>query len=187
MENYIPVITRSGHPLSPCHPRRAHSLVKQGKASYRHCRCIRCILLNRTNVPKVKNRAKLHLRINPGSSNTAIAATRESPGGSRSVLLLIDIRHQGKAIKRRMVKRSRNRRNRRYRLRYRAPRFNNRTRQPDWLPPSILSRLQNTLTWIRRIAKLLPVATVHIEDQVFDPQAIRNPEIRGKQYQQGPL
>ena len=187
MENYIPVITRSGHPLSPCHPRRAHSLVKQGKASYRHCRCIRCILLNRTNVPKVKNRAKLHLRINPGSSNTAIAATRENPGGSRSVLLLIDIRHQGKAIKRRMVKRSRNRRNRRYRLRYRAPRFNNRTRQPDWLPPSVLSRLQNTLTWVRRITKLLPVTTVHVEDQVSDPQAIRNPEIRGKQYQQGPV
>ena len=86
-----------------------------------------------------------------------------------------------------MVRRSQKRRNRRSRLRYRAPRFNNRSRQPDWLPPSILSRLQNTLTWVRRIAKLLPITTVHVEDQVFDPQAIRNPEIHGKQYQQGPL
>ena len=71
--------------------------------------------------------------------------------------------------------------------RYRQPRFNNRTRASGWLPPSIMSRLQNTLTWVRRLSKLLPVESVHVETSIFDPQLLRNPEIKGTSYQQGPL
>ena len=188
MQNYIPVFTRNRRPLAPCHPHRAVSLVKQGKASYRHWRGIRCIMLHKTDIPKVKNAVKLQLRIDPGSKTTGIAITRENPDGSRTVLLVIELEHRGQAIKNNMVKRSQHRRNRRYRkIRYRKPRFNNRTRAPDWLPPSLLCRLQNTRTWVRRLSRLLPIIAVHVEATVFDPQLLRNPQIQGIEYQQGPL
>ena len=83
MENYIPVLTASGRPLAPCHPKRAHSLVKQGKAQYRHRRGVRCIMLNKTSVPKIKNSSKLQLRINPSSRHTGVAVTRDYSDGSR--------------------------------------------------------------------------------------------------------
>ena len=80
------------------------------------------------------------------------------------------------------------RRARRYRkTRYRQPRFNNRAKPQAWLPPSINSRLQNTLTWVNRLAKLLPVREIHAETNVFDPHLLRNPDVSGTQYQQGPL
>ena len=50
-----------------------------------------------------------------------------------------------------------------------------------------MSRLQNTLTWVRRLSKLLPITELHVETSVFDPQLLRDPEIQGIEYQQGPL
>ena len=149
MENYVPVITTKGRPLAPCHPHRAKSLVRAGKARFQHRSGTRYIVLFKSNVPKLKHAAKLQLRLDPGSEHTGLAITREHADGSRSVLTAIDLQYRGKAIKKALTKRSQKRRKRRGRkTRYRQPRFNNRTRQPDWLPPSILSRLQNTLTWV---------------------------------------
>ena len=186
--NYIPVLTGNSRPLAPCHPSRARSLVAAGKARFQHKRGIRCIILNKTNIPKVKTSSKVELRIDPGSRTTGIATTRDNPDGSRKSLIGIEIHHQGKAITERLIKRRRNRRNRRYRkTRYRKPRFQNRTKPDGWLPPSIRSRLQNTLTWVKRLSRLLPIQDVHVETTTFDPQILRNPEIQGIQYQQGPL
>ena len=187
-ENYIPVLTAKGRPLAPCHPRRARKLVRAGKASFKHRRGIRCIILHKTNVPRVRNSSRLQLRIDPGADTTGIAVTREHQDGSRSALMGLELKHQGRAIRRRMTRRQQFRRNRRYRkARYRQPRFNNRTKSAGWLPPSIYSRLQNTLTWVRRLSRLMPITGVHVETTIFDPQLLRNPEIQGKEYQQGPL
>ena len=187
-QNYIPVLTRSGRPLAPCHPSRARELVARGRAEFQHRRGIRCIVLRKTNIPKIRNSSKVELRIDPGSQTTGIAITRDNPDGSRNSLIGIEIQHQGKAITKRLTKRGQRRQNRRYRkTRYRKPRFNNRTRPAGWLPPSIRSRLQNTLTWVRRLNTILPIQEVHIETTAFDPQLLRNPEIQGVQYQQGPL
>ena len=186
--NYIPVLTGSSRPLAPCHPNRARSLVAAGKARFQHKRGIRCIILNKTNIPKVKTSSKVELRIDPGSRTTGIAITRDYANGSRTSLIGIEIHHQGKAITERLIKRRQRRRNRRYRkTRYRKPRFQNRTRPDIWLPPSIRSRLQNTLTWVDRLSRLLPIRDVHVETTTFDPQLLRDPDIQGKEYQQGPL
>lgn len=189
MENYVPVLTTKGRPLAPCHPRRAKSLVKADKARFQHRSGIRHIVLFKSKIPKLKHAAKLQLRLDPGSEHTGIAVSREHLDGSRSVLMCIELQHRGKAIKSAMLDRARHRNNRRHRLHYREPRFDNRTRSPDWLPPSLLSRLLNTLTWVRRLSRLLPlpITEIHVETAVFDPQALRNPEIRSVEYQQGPL
>ena len=187
MENYVPVITTKGRALAPCHPRRAKSLVKAGKARFQHRSGIRYIILFKSKIPKLKHAAKLQLRLDPGSEHTGIAVSRDHPDGSRSVIMCIELQHRGKAIKAAMLNRAGHRRHRRYRLHYRKPRFDNRTRAADWLPPSLLSRLQNTVTWVRRLSRLLPIPEIHIETTVFDPQVLRNPEIKGREYQQGPL
>ena len=188
MDNYVPVLTIKGRPLAPCHPKRARSLVRAGKAQFKHRYGIRCIVLTRTNVPKLRGRCKLQLRIDPGARHTGIAITRDSADTSRTVGLALVINHRGRTIKKAMTKRRQMRRGRRYRkTRYRKPRFDNRTRPAGWLPPSLLSRLQNAITWVRRLSKILPITELHVETSVFDPQLLRDPEIQGIEYHQGPL
>ena len=187
-QNYIPVLTKTRRPLAPCHPRRDRSLVRKGKASFKHRYGIRCIVLHKTQVPKLKKSSRVELRMDPGSRTTGIAITRDHPDGSRSALIGIELHHQGRDITKRLAKRRQLRRNRRYRkTRFRKPRFDNRAKPQGWLPPSILSKLQNTLTWTGRLSKLLSITGIHVETNVFDPQLLRNSEIQGVQYQQGPL
>ena len=110
-------------------------------------RGIRYLVLHKTKAPKVKTASKVVLRLDPGCKKTGVAITRDHKDGSREVLLCFEIQHQGKVVKKRLVKRSQNHRNRRGRkIRYPKPRFNNRKRPEGWLPPSILARLQNTRT-----------------------------------------
>ncbi len=187
MENYVPVLTTKGRPLAPCHPRRAKSLVKADKARFQHRSGIRYIVLFKSRIPKLKNAAKLQLRTDPGPEYTGLAVTRDHADGARSVLMVIELQHRGNTIKVSMLNRAQHRGNRRYRLQYREPRFDNRTRPDDWLPPSLLSRMQNTLTWVGRLSRLLPITEIHVETAVFDPQVLRNPDIEGVEYQQGPL
>ncbi|MGI9862922.1 RNA-guided endonuclease IscB, partial [Moorella naiadis] len=81
--------------------------------------------------------------------------------------------------------RLRYRRQRRNRLRYRAPRFDNRKKPANWLPPSIQHKLDSHLRLVALVKKILPITEVIIEVASFDIQAIKNPGIQGKEYQQG--
>lgn len=73
-------------------------------------------------------------------------------------------------------------------VRYRAPRFNNRTaaKKPDWLPPSIEHRINAHLQLIRKACAVLPVTSITVETAAFDMQRIKNPNIAGSDYQHGP-
>ena len=115
MDNYIPVLTKARRPLAPCHPNRAKSLVKAGKARFITRYGIRCIILNKTAVPKLKTRCRVQLRVKPGAAVTGIAITLEHPDGSRSVLMALQIEHRGRTITKALIKRRQRRRNRRYR------------------------------------------------------------------------
>jgi 5-methylcytosine-specific restriction endonuclease McrA len=87
-----------------------------------------------------------------------------------------------------MGQRANYRRGRRSRnLRYRAPRFLNRTKPEGWLPPSLRSRVQHIETWARRLQRWCPVVAGDLELVRFDMQAMQNPEISGTEYQQGTL
>jgi hypothetical protein len=77
------------------------------------------------------------------------------------------------------------RRQRRSRLRYRAPRFDNRRKPKGWLAPSIQHKLDSHIRLVEKIKALVPVAEVIIEVANFDIQAIKNPGIKGTEYQQG--
>ena len=177
MDNYLPTLTKTGRPLAPCHPDRARSLVRTGKARYRYRYGIRCIELTRTDLPRIKQSERLQLRLDPGAAETGVAITRDHPDGARSALMTFALKHRGHLVTQLMTKRRQLRKARRHRkTRYRKPRFDNRRRKPDWLPPSLLSRLHNTKTWIARLGRLVPIVELHIETAVFDPEMLAEPQ-----------
>lgn len=79
------------------------------------------------------------------------------------------------------------RRTRRNRSRYRKPRFNNRTKSKHsgWIAPSVRHKVDAHVRVIDDIYKILPVSKVIIEVAQFDTQKIKNPDISGKEYQEG--
>lgn len=77
----------------------------------------------------------------------------------------------------------RTRRNRK--TRYRKSRFDNRKRKDGWLAPSVAQKVESHLKVIRLAHKLLPITKTTIEVAQFDAQKIKNPDIKGDEYQQG--
>ena len=81
------------------------------------------------------------------------------------------------------------RQNRRYRkTRYRKPRFNNRkNKKKGWLPPSLEQKVAVQLNEIDHLHRYFPIETIIVEVAEFNIQKIKNPDISGKDYQQGTL
>lgn len=130
----------------------------------------------------------MQLKVDPGSKTTGIALVQQA-----KVVFAAELTHRGTAIKEAMASRRAIRRHRRQRkTRYRKPGFiagkeATSTRQDDWLPPSIQSRVDNLQTWFMRFFKLAPIAGISIELVRFDTQLMQNAEIAGVEYQQGEL
>lgn len=121
----------------------------------------------------------IELGIDAGYSNvgfSAVAAKEELLSGTCRLL---------KGQVERNKKRLMYRRQRRSRLRYRAPRFDNRRKPEGWLAPSIANKKATHLRLIRLIKKLLPITSTTIEVADFDIQRIEKPELEGEGYQTG--
>ena len=73
-------------------------------------------------------------------------------------------------------------------VRYRAPRFLNRraSKKDGWLAPSVQQKVHSHVMAVQDICRFLPVTSVTIEVAQFDTQLLKNPNIAGEQYQQGP-
>lgn len=85
----------------------------------------------------------------------------------------------------RLKEKSMYRKQRRSRLRYRAPRFDNRAIPKGWLAPSIQHKYESHLRFIAYLQSILPISKIIIEVANFDVQKIKNPKIEGKEYQEG--
>jgi len=130
---------------------------------------------------------EIELKIDPGSKTTGLALVGKFKNGDR-VIWAAEIDHRALIIvllllKRRMLRRGRRARNTRYRM----ARFDNRTRPAGWLPPSLMSIINNVKHWVKKLMALCPITHVHIESVRFDLQKMVNPEISGVEYQQGEL
>lgn len=90
---------------------------------------------------------------------------------------------KAKLDKRRALRRGRRSR----KTRYRPARFLNRRRKEGWLPPSIESRVNNIVTWVRRLCRWAFVDGIAMELVKFDTQAMQSPEVSGTEYQRGTL
>lgn len=165
-----------GKPLMPCTQRKARILLKEGKAVIKKYTPFTIQLTYATGEAK----QNCHIGIDTGAKHIGIAITSEDKVLYKAE---IELRQDVKANldTRRMYRRSR--RNRK--TRYRKPRFLNRKKTKNWLPPSIENRIHHTLSWIDKFCKLIPNPVLHIEVGKFDTAKMINPNIQGVDYQHG--
>ncbi len=184
----VAVLDRDGQPLMPCHPARARELLAKGRAVVAHLSPFVIRLKDRSVADSVVD--GVQVGIDPGSRHTGIAVFGfgVTTGQARRGLFTVQIDHRGRQINANLTGRAQLRRGRRGRdLRYRAPRFSNRTRPKGWLAPSLAHRVHSTMSWTEKLTRWFPVTGWHQELVRFDMQQLRNPEISGVQYQQGTL
>lgn len=177
---FVFVLNSNKEPLNPTHPARARKLLKTGKAAV--FKRYPCTIILKEEVKKPDNQP-LRIKIDPGAKTTGIAILR-----NEVVLWAAELTHRGFQIRDALTSRRQSRRSRRNRkIRYRQPRFNNRKRNEGWLPPSLISRVDNILTWVKRLLRLSSITSISTELVRFDTQLMQNPEISGIEYQQGVL
>lgn len=125
------------------------------------------------------------VKVDPGSKHTGIAIVDDKD----TVVMLTEVEHRGHIIKRDMDSRRVVRNSRRQRkTRYRESRFLNRTKPKGWLAPSVKSRADNVINFIRKYKKLININKIMIEYVSFDTtQMSSDTKLIGTAYQQGPL
>jgi 5-methylcytosine-specific restriction endonuclease McrA len=176
------VIDQDKRPLNPVHPAQARQLLRNKKAAiYRQ---FPFTLILKESRPETQVSA-LRLKIDPGAKHTGIALVNDAIG---EVVFAAELKHRGFAIRDALTSRRQLRRGRRARkTRYRQPRFLNRARPKGWLAPSLQSRVDHIKTWVGKLRKFVPIQAISQELVRFDMQLMRNPDIQGKEYQQGTL
>ncbi len=172
------VINKHGEALMPCKPRKARKLIKDGKAKIINYKPFTIQLLYGSSGYK----QPINLGIDLGAKHIGLAITSKNNVLAKGE---IELRQDVKSLleTRKIYRKSR--RNRK--TRYRPAKFLNRvsSKKKDWLPPSILSRIDNTFMWIDKFTNLLPNPKVSIEVGKFDVAKMINPKIEGVDYQKG--
>lgn len=176
------VLDTDKRPLDPIHPAQARQLLKNKKAAIFR-RFPFTIILKKAYLDI--DVFPLRLKIDPGAKFTGLALVNDSTG---EVVFAAELKHRGFAIRDALTSRRQLRRGRRARkTRYRQPRFLNRTRPEEWLAPSLQSRIENIKTWVNKLRRFAPIEAISQELVRFDMQLMANPDIQGKEYQQGTL
>ncbi|MHB8226695.1 RNA-guided endonuclease IscB [Acidithiobacillus sp.] len=188
------VLDKRKKPLMPCLEKRARILLERGRARVHRMVPFTIRLVDRLQADSVLQ--PLRLKLDPGSKTTGLALVREketvdSTTGevlrTLTILMLLELKHRGHAIRDALTSRRAFRRRRRGNLRYRPARFDNRTREAGWLAPSLQHRVDTVMAWVERLMRWAPVTALSQELVRFDTQAMQNPEISGTEYQQGML
>ena len=170
------VLGINGSLLMPTHPAKARKLIKEKKAVVVGYKPFTIQLTYETT----EYTQPVTIGVDTGARFIGIAIESEGRILAKGE---IELRTD---VSRLISKRSLFRRNRRVRnLRYRKVRFDNRTRTKGWLPPSIQSRVDNTIMWIEKFRDLVPSPKIIVEVGKFDVQKMENENIESYEYQQG--
>jgi len=178
------VLDKHHQPLMPCSEKRARLLLTRGRARIHSIYPFVIRLTDR----KVQESTlqPLRCKIDPGSVTTGIALVREN-GEEQNVVSLTELKHRGSTISQSLKVRAACRRRRRFNLRYRPPRFDNRCRPSGWIAPSLNHRVETTLHFVQRIQKWAFLTGLTCETVRFDTQKLLDPQIQGLEYQRGTL
>ena len=123
----------------------------------------------------------LELKFDFGSKTTGVARVLHGKNQSKGVWVA-NIIHKGHEIIKALMQRRNVRRSRRYRkTRYRKPRFLNRKRKKGWVPPSVLSRINNITNLACKLQNKVPITHITVEQNKFDTQKMQNPDISGQE------
>lgn len=123
---------------------------------------------------------EVSLGIDAGSKHIGVSASSE-----KKELLAAQVELRSDVVNLLSTRRELRRTRRNRKTRYRKVRFDNRKRKDGWLAPSVAQKVESHLKVIRLAHGLLPITKVIIEVAQFDAQKIKNPDIKGEEYQQG--
>lgn len=161
----------------PCKEAKARRLLKQNTAKIYKREPFTIQLLF-----ECENQTQdITLGVDAGSKHIGLSATTNS-----KELYSVDVELRNDIVKLLSARRE-GRRTRRNRLKYRAPRFNNRVRSKNkgWLAPSVEQKIQCHFQIIQNAYNILPITKIIVETASFDIQKIKKPDISGKEYQEG--
>ena len=121
------------------------------------------------------------LGVDAGSKHIGLAATTE-----QKVLYQEELTPRNDVVKLLSAKRACRHSRRNRKTRYRKPRFNNRvhSKHKGWLAPSVEVKIQEHITAIKNIYKILPASEIHVETAEFDLQRLKAME-EGKTFPVG--
>ena len=171
------VINLHGETLMPCSSRKARLLLESDKA-------------------KVIRRSPFTIQLNYGSTGYKQDLTLGVDTGHKEVSLSVvsetkevfsAVAKMRNDISSKMDTRRMYRRQKRNKLRYRKPRFLNRSAstKKGWLAPSVQWKVEAHIRLINQIKSLLPITSVVLETGTFDIAKMKNPDITNEQYQKG--
>lgn len=171
------VLNENGQPLMPTENHaKVRVLLKQGKAKVvNNCPFTIQLLYSSTNYTQY-----VTLGVDAGSKHIGLSATTDD-----RELYAADVELRNDIVKLLATRRASRRSRRNRKTRYRKPRFNNRRRDKGWLAPSIKEKIGIHLKVVDDTCKLLPVSKIIVETASFDIQKIKNPDVKGTDYQQG--
>jgi len=175
----VPVLNMRGKPMMPTTPTKARHLLKQGKTKV----VKRKPFVIQMTMATGETKQDITLGIDSGYINVGFSAVTEKKELISGELTL------RKDVSKKLDERRMYRKNKRNKLWYRQPRFNNRvsTKKKGWLVPSLQYKLDTHIRLIENMKKWFPITNTIIEIASFDTQKMQNPEISGIEYQQGEL
>ena len=157
------VLSAEGLPLMPCNrPNKIAYLLKSGKAvvKFRTPFTIQLLEASKTYTQPIV------LGQDVGYSNVAVSAVGEKKEFFSAVY------HLDNRMSQHLQDRARNRKYRRYRLRYRQQRNLNRKIPKNWLPPSVVHRMDRHVKLIKFVKTILPITHTILEIANFDIKKI---------------
>ncbi len=171
------VINMHGEPLMPCKPRKAKLLLREGKAKV----VKRNPFTIQLNYGSTGYKQDLTLGVDTGHHEVGLSVVSETKEVFSAVATMRN------DISDKMTTRKMYRRQKRNKLRYRAPRFLNRSAstRKGRLAPSVQWKVEAHARLINQCKTLLPITRVVLETGTFDMAKMNNPNITNTQYQQG--
>ena len=178
------VLNQNGQPLMPTENHRmVRLLVKNNKA-----KVVRRTPFTIQLLVKTKEYVEpITLGVDAGSKEVGISASTETKQYFKAEMYPRNDVVNNLSTRREFRKARRNRK-----TRYRAPRFDNRvhSKHKGWLAPSVEVKIQEHITTIKLVCKILPISKVVVETAEFDLQLIKAVEAglpvpKGEDYQKG--
>ena len=182
---YVYVINKHGQPVMPCRPQKARVLLQKHKATVVKQVPFTIRLLYGSSGYK----QFISLGMDAGSRHIGIAATT-----GKKILYAEELSPRNDVVKLLSVRRQNRRARRNRKTRHRQARFDNRvsSKPKGWIAPSVEVKIQEHISAVLRIQKMLPIAEIHVETAEFDTQRLKAMEEgrsipTGTDYQKGEM
>ncbi len=161
------VLDINGQPLMPT---ARHGKVRRLLNSHLAKVVKRCPFTIQLLYQSTKETQPVSLGVDSGSKHIGLAATTE-----QKVVYQEELIPRNDVVKLLSARRALRRSRRNRKTRYRKARFNNRVRSKHkgWLAPSVEVKIQEHITAIKNVCKILPVSEIHVETAEFDFQRLK--------------